>query len=1135
MRHTVAQWLERRVPSKIRAWYQGSLINRATLKGQVLMGGILLVVFMMTHALVSEQIRKSVNERLESVAALNAVRVQSELDRILVEFENLSRRALVANALADSAESNAYLRPFLAEYRQSQPAILSLALVDGLGQVIASAQPYTGGNQRGIERALREGKADLGIDNAAPGVTLHVAFPVYYNATGEVEGVLVGEIGLSTLLGGVALLNQTSDGMPLKLRLEDAAGQAVFSSGADIADESLQADIALAGFLADHGVKLVLRASTAKSLAYAPLLGLSAAMLALALFAAFAILLMTRKIAESIVVPLADMSHRAMEIAGAGPTGLKELPVTRSDEIGWMGTAFNEMVYSLRRVYDDQEEQVRHRTEELAEARERLAGVLAGIDDVVYAVDPACSRLEYISPAASKVFGYSAEACLGHGGGLRDLALPEDAPRLEQARQSLALGGAAEVRYRIRRADGCVRWVLDRFHLVADEAGRPLRISGLIRDVTAMVEAEASLHLRERALASSSCGVVITDMLQPGQPILYVNDAFERITGYASDEVLGRNCSFLQGPRAECQESLDEIRASIAKGQACKVVIRNYRKNGEPFWNELQLSPLHDDSGRITHYIGVQNDISATIAATHALVDSEQRLALTIDALHEGVWDWNIVEDRLFTSPSWAGILGLDPVVVAADGRFSVFIRQLPDEWVDRFDDEIRAHLAGEDDDFYLEHQMLNADGGAIWVANHGRIVERAADGTPVRMVGTIVDITQRIESSHQIIGLMSQLDSIFTLSPDAFVYFDERGVVSFVNPAFERLTGLKAGDITGLQRAELRSLLVGSCDPAHPFPWFDEDEDGAAQDNRLMYLLRPSRRVLLVSCRGGNGSPAVIYMRDVTRETEVDRMKSEFLTTAAHELRTPMASIMGFAELLMLREFPPERTRDMLSTMHRQSRRLTDLINELLDLARIEARSGKDFKFSRHRIESIVRDAVAAFHIDGDRERMRLHLQDGLPEIDIDPAKMQQAVINLLSNAYKYSPQGGAVDISVRFRDSASGGQVGVIIRDHGIGMTPEQSARVFERFFRADPSGNIPGTGLGMSLVKEIMDAHGGTVEVDSEPGQGTAVSLWLPVARTIVPTVVKAPDQPASHGELTLWLSDTAVTPEAGVTLH
>ncbi len=1121
--------------SRFRAWYEGSLINRVALKAQLLMSGILLCIALIIWPLVFSLVQDAVSERLGATATLSAQRLESDIDRILQDTEGLSHRSLVANALADSISGNAYLRPFLVEFRQAFPDMEAVSLVDGLGQVVASSDPQSRFHSATLNRAMEQEKAVFELEIAAGKAVLHMAYPVAYLATGRTEGVIVSDVNLSALakrhIDGASL----GDKLPRALSLSDGEGRSIFRSGGFLDGEVLPVERPLVGRLADNGLPLMLTVSAAKSVAYEPMFRITLAMVLIALFAMLVVMIMTRKISQTIIAPLGEMSHRAMEIAGAGPSELRELQVRRTDEIGRMGTAFNEMVYSLRNVYASQEDEVRRRTDELAEARERLAIVLANMDDVVYSASPDFQILEYISPAAAKVFGCPPEQFVSDRGLLYSLIRQEDRSLLVQARSSLATAKTAEVRYRVRRSDGAVRWVLDRFHLVLDENGFPLRVSGIIRDVTAMVEAEASLRLRERALASSSCGVVISDMRLPGQPILYVNQAFEHITGYSAAEVMGRNCSLLQGVEGEEQEALNEIRQAIMAGRTCKVVLRNYRKNGDYFWNELQLSPLTDEHGVVTHYIGIQNDITSTIAATKALVESEQRLALTIDALHEGVWDWNLVEEQLFTSPSWFSILGLDPVAATGASGLAKFMRFIPEDWRERFKEELDAHLQGRDSEFFFEHQMLHADGRRIWVANHGRIVERSGDGQPLRMVGTIVDISQRIESAQQIIGLMRQLDAIFTLSPDGFAYFDGEGRLSFVNPAFERLTGVQSGMVSGMSLVEFSRCLQGRVDPLQPFPEHAADGQPFDQEGQLLYLLQPIRRVLLVSRRAsGDGGASVVYLRDVTRETEVDRMKSEFLTTAAHELRTPMASIMGFSELLMMREFPPERTRDMLSTIHRQARRLTNLINELLDLARIEARQGKDFKLEHRALTPVVQDAVAALHIEEDRSRMRVHLPEKSPELNIDSAKLQQAVINLLSNAYKYSPNGGAIDISVVEGAVSDRGEVGIEVRDHGIGMTPEQTERVFERFFRADPSGNIPGTGLGMSLVKEIMDAHGGRVAVSSTYGEGTCVTLWLPLEREGLPISDQEEAELApQHGELTLWLTPNC--PEGSHQIH
>jgi signal transduction histidine kinase len=266
-----------------------------------------------------------------------------------------------------------------------------------------------------------------------------------------------------------------------------------------------------------------------------------------------------------------------------------------------------------------------------------------------------------------------------------------------------------------------------------------------------------------------------------------------------------------------------------------------------------------------------------------------------------------------------------------------------------------------------------------------------------------------------------------------------------------------------------------------------------------LLHLHTPCTRTLVRRVRhGGHDNEVVMYFRDITHELEVDRMKSEFLSMAAHELRTPMASIFGFTELLLKRQFDEVRRQDMLTTIHRQAQLLINLINELLDLARIEARRGRDFQRRLQPLAPLIERTLHGILVNGDDRRVALQLPDAPILVDVDDAKLGLAITNVVSNAYKYSSidQGIELELVERVREGAP--EVGIRVRDHGIGMTPEQLARVFERFFRADSSGNVPGTGLGMTIVKEIVELHGGQVEVESTFGEGTVVTLWLPLAQ-------------------------------------
>ncbi len=347
-------------------------------------------------------------------------------------------------------------------------------------------------------------------------------------------------------------------------------------------------------------------------------------------------------------------------------------------------------------------------------------------------------------------------------------------------------------------------------------------------------------------------------------------------------------------------------------------------------------------------------------------------------------------------------------------------------------------------------------------------------------------------------------LDSISALSPDGIILFGPDGRATYVNPALGRLMGESISFFMDMTESTFVGFLSTLLDFGQILPDFDTlaTSDAAAEqgNDRRRYpratftIVQPERRVLSCSVRCGEGASRVLYFRDITRETEVDRMKSEFLSTAAHELRTPMASVFGFSELLLRRDYDEATRKDLLSTIHRQAGALIHMVNELLDLARIEARAGKDFRITLQPLKPIVENTVASLLVPNDPRKVVVDLPEAMPDCAVDAEKLQQALTNLLSNAYKYSPEGGEIRLDTL--QSADGSRFGIRVTDQGMGMTPEQLSRCFERFYRADASGNIPGTGLGLPLVKEIAEIFGGAIDIESTFGRGTACVLWLPI---------------------------------------
>jgi len=261
--------------------------------------------------------------------------------------------------------------------------------------------------------------------------------------------------------------------------------------------------------------------------------------------------------------------------------------------------------------------------------------------------------------------------------------------------------------------------------------------------------------------------------------------------------------------------------------------------------------------------------------------------------------------------------------------------------------------------------------------------------------------------------------------------------------------------------------------------------------------IIEPARRYIQIYCeplyREGVKFGTLLVHRDITKEYEVDRMKSEFVSTVSHELRTPLASVLGFAELMLHRELKPERQRKYISTIHQEARRLTTLINDFLDLQRME--SGKQIYDMKPILLTALIHEVIELHRIGTSIHEIVWENDGRPMMLLaDPDKLQQVLTNLLSNAIKYSPEGGRITITSR----AEPNQHVIQIRDEGLGIPDNALPKLFNKFYRVDNTDRreIGGTGLGLAIVKEIVTRHNGTIEVESRLGEGSVFTLCFPV---------------------------------------
>ncbi|MDQ4127631.1 MAG: PAS domain S-box protein [Actinomycetota bacterium] len=251
-------------------------------------------------------------------------------------------------------------------------------------------------------------------------------------------------------------------------------------------------------------------------------------------------------------------------------------------------------------------------------------------------------------------------------------------------------------------------------------------------------------RLLDRAVAASSNGIVITDPNLPDNPIVYVNPAFERISGYSAEESIRRNCRFLQGEDCD-QPVLEELRAALKEERECRVVLRNYRKDGERFWNELYVSPVHDEGGRLTNFVGVQNDITERRRIEEVLRESEERFRATFELAAVGAAQVGIDGRWLRVNRRLCEIVGYSQEELLARTFQDI---THPDDLEGDLG-RMRRILAGEIETYTLEKRYLRKDGSEVWVNLTVSLV-RGASGEPGYFIAVVEDISERKKAEEE-------------------------------------------------------------------------------------------------------------------------------------------------------------------------------------------------------------------------------------------------------------------------------------------------------------------------------------------------------------------------------------------------
>ena len=374
-----------------------------------------------------------------------------------------------------------------------------------------------------------------------------------------------------------------------------------------------------------------------------------------------------------------------------------------------------------------------------------------------------------------------------------------------------------------------------------------------------------------------------------------------------------------------------------------------------------------------------------------------------------------------------------------------------------------------------------------VALEEYSQNLERRVEQRTVELNASIKKIK---ESRDQTEGILKSIG-------EGLIVTDLTGTIVLMNFAAESILGVKVGDALGRVAEQtiknhslLRQLRYEGDEKIFEKPFdFELQKDDKS-------LGRKSIQGVSTPIRGerGNLVGSVTILRDVTFERKVDSLKSQFLSTAAHELRTPLTTLQGFSEVLLHKKnLPAESIKRYLRYINEESLKLGKIINDFLDISRIE--SGREIAIDKKpcavydiidRSAKMLGEAHQASH------EFVFQCQPQTLEWKVDLEKMEQVFKNLYSNAIKYSPKGGKITTSARNVNN----HIEVVVEDQGAGMTEEEVSKIFNKFYRGENVGkDVPGSGLGMTIVKYILEAHGGNVKVESGSGRGTRVIVCIP----------------------------------------
>lgn len=623
-------------------------------------------------------------------------------------------------------------------------------------------------------------------------------------------------------------------------------------------------------------------------------------------------------------------------------------------------------------------------------------------------------------------------------------------------------------------------------------------LQGTIQDITDRKMAELQLFRQEshnRALLSANPDLIFTN--RRDGTFLAIHAPDPEVLCAPAESLLGMNISdALPGPIA--RQFLEAFAEAVSDAKPKQI---NYSLHARGCVRHLEARIVSAGDHTV---VSIIRDVTAAKQMEGSIRSSEERLQFALDATTDGIWDWDIHSGAVFYSPQWAKLLEYPPDEVENNIRF---FRQLlhPDEA-----EHIEKYLNAVANGTMLAHtgelRLRTKSGQFRWFLDRSRVVMQDEFGLPLRMVGTISDITERKISEQRIAESERRFRRLADSCPMLIWTSDVNGGFDFVNEYWRNFTGQRLesllGDhwIQGLHPDDAETYLGV----------YRASFDKKCEFQIEFRLLRYDGTFRIFMCRGvpretdsGSFEGYVGACVDVSELREMQlkadaasKAKSEFIAQMSHEFRTPLNAIIGFSTNLLRSDdchSLDNRQRDRISRIQRNGQHLLLIVNQLLDTARIEAGQLKVSLTACDVREVICEVAAVARPLLDDRPEVKLFVEviGNCTAFYSDRGKLHQILLNLVSNAIKFTKKG-----EITIRANIEEGLLRCAVSDTGIGIAADEIPRVFELFYRTNTQERlVEGTGLGLTISTKLAALIGGRITVTSTLGEGSTFVLTIP----------------------------------------